>query len=165
MFRDFPQIFWCSNFHFFDISLRCKFESSRYGERSNIKKNRNLNSTRILICNSEVFRRYEKVFEMLASSGKSLFLVTHGLMLSSVASKASAESRRLVQENQPSMGDYLIFQANTSPEESSDSGRHRSELKGSVGEGPNHSNHSNHSNNSNHANHSNSFTTGNFPTE
>ena len=31
------------------------------------------------------------------------------------------------------------------------------ELKGSVGEGPNHSNHSNHSNRSNHSNHSNSF--------
>ena len=34
MFRIFPK---CSNFHFFDIPLRCKFESSGYGVSSTIQ--------------------------------------------------------------------------------------------------------------------------------
>ena len=58
----------------------------------------------------QAFRRYEKIFEVVASSRRSLFLVTHGLGLSAMANKASAESRRLVAQKQPHMGDYFVLE-------------------------------------------------------
>ena len=69
----------------------------------------------------QAFRRYEKAFELLSASGKSFFLVTHGMALPAIANKSCLAARRIMLTNDPDMGDYYIFEITGCLEEGSSS--------------------------------------------